>query len=174
MQVWVTGKGLNTMFVFLVAYKVHASWFLSLPPPGEACFCLELQDGERMEAVMNGCTQPSQLVEQVKAAGKGSVHVSERFLSAQSSIRVTWLEEKVLPFILRFVVSRLWSSFMVLFMVLGSLLQLKNSGNKGRKKENCRWSRVTLGRQCWRKESPNLLHFSVRLLMSKHIQFESA
>lgn len=60
-----------------------------------------------MEAVMNGCTQPSQLVGQVKAAGKGSIHVSESFLSAQSSIRATWLEEKVLPFILRFAVS--WS-----------------------------------------------------------------
>lgn len=87
-----------------------------------------------MEAVMNGSTQPSQLVEQVKAAGKGSIHISEWFLSAQSSIRVTWLEEKVLPFILHFAVSWLWHSFTVLFMVLEPLLQLKNSGKRGRKK----------------------------------------
>lgn len=47
-----------------------------------------------MEAVMNGPTEPSQLVEQVKAAGKRSIHISEWVLSAQSSVRVMWLEEK--------------------------------------------------------------------------------
>lgn len=46
-----------------------------------------------MEAVMNGPTEPSQLVEQVKTAGKRSIHISEWVLSAQSSVRVTWLEK---------------------------------------------------------------------------------
>jgi len=133
-KVWVTGKGLNTAFGFLVTYRAHMSWFLSHPPLGEACFSLQLQDRERMEAVMNGSPQPSQLVEQVKAAGRGSVHISEWFLSARSSTGVTWLEEKALPFILHFAVSWLWCSFALLFMVLKSYLQLKNSGKRGRKK----------------------------------------
>lgn len=138
------------------------SWFLSHSPPGKACFCLELQDGERMEAVMNGSTQPSQLVEQVKAAGKGSARISEGFLSAQSSVRVSWLEEKVLPFTLHFAVSWLWRSFAVLVMVLKSLLQLKDSGRRARKKMKisiCRWSWATLGLQRCRQKSPNLLRF---------------
>lgn len=111
---------------------------------------------------MNGSTQPSQLVEQVKASGRGNVHISEWFLSAQSSIRVTWLEEKVLPFILHFAVSWLWRSFTVLFMVLKSLLQLKISGKRGRKKRKisiCRWSWAMLGLQLWRQKSPDLLYF---------------
>lgn len=85
-KVWVTGKELSIMFGFLAAYRAFMSWFLSHPSPGKACSCLELQAGERMEAVMNGFTQPSQLVEQVKAAGAGSIHISEWFMSAQSNL----------------------------------------------------------------------------------------
>lgn len=125
---------------------------------------------ERMEAMMNGSTQPSQLVEQVKATGRGNVHISEWFLSAQSSIRVTWLEEKVLPFILHFAVSWLWCSFTVFFMVLKSLLQLKNSGKRGRKKRKisiCRWSWAMLGLQLWRQKNPNWAMLGLQLWTQK-------
>lgn len=85
---------------------------------------------------MNGSTQPSQLVEQVKTTEKGSVHILEWVLSAQSSVGVTWLEEEVLPFTVHLAVSWLWCSFTACLLVLKSLLQLKNSGKRGRKKHN--------------------------------------
>lgn len=115
------GRWSRAQYNVWISFYLKRLWFLSHSPSGKPCFCLELQHGERIEAVMNGSTQPSQLVEQVKAAGKGNIHSSECVLSAQSSIKVTWLEEKVLPFILPFAVSWLWRSFTVFFMVLKSL-----------------------------------------------------